>query len=82
MQLINLVTVNVVVSDLPECDELTPDEDDELFGPEFAGTMSGMLTEGSIILILKGGPLGTEISFEKWVPSDGELGYVGGCGRV
>ena len=63
--------MNIVIACLPEGDELTPEKKGELLGPELAGMAFGVLSEDSVVLVLKYRPLGTEVAIEKGVPADG-----------
>ena len=78
----DFVAMNVMVSDLPKGNKLTPQKEGKLFSPELAGAPFAVIAEDCIMLILEDSPLGTEIAVEEGVPADRELSFVGRLGCV
>ena len=73
MQFCDAVAVDVVVADFPESRELAPEKECKPFRPRGAGLAFGISSEGGIVSILEGDPLGGDIAAHELVPADGGL---------
>ena len=58
------IAVNMVIPDLPQNDELSPEKQNEAFCPDLASFALSGLGESSIRCVLEPDPVGRDVSLE------------------